>query len=134
MYAKVVWGTADGSLPLILITSEDPTLAPTLHSHGWTTWGEAPPTPAGSATHISPEELRIYAGGQILIKDGNGNPKAPAGWGTLIESLEDQAVVAVLPPGVPLEEENLKAMFAQILDSPSSAVALLPITFLRNHS
>lgn len=54
-------------------------------------------------------------------------PPPPPRWWELVSRIGDRVVVALVPQETPFDEDGLKAMHSRLLDSPDTALAIVPV-------
>ncbi|WP_347350381.1 hypothetical protein [Intrasporangium sp.] len=130
MYAKTLIPGPALAVPTITATTPlGDILFPQLTALGWTTFGQAGPSPAPGTVHISPGEgLRLIIEGETLLEDST-NPAAPPGWWQAVSALDDRVVVVIVPSGrVDLADPDQGRQLSTLQDEGIGVYALLPLT------
>lgn len=123
MYAKILKITNGFDIPMLLVTSPD--VAP-LHARGWRPLGSVVRDPE-AALNIMPDLLTITVNEVVVLADSSGDPMSPPGWWERVSEIEDQVLIVVVPPDTPFDEQGLIKAEAELLDSPATATALVPV-------
>jgi hypothetical protein len=126
MYAKILRVAGGTEIPMLMVTAP-PESVGELHARGWSPWGGRLSRDRGAVVRIMPDRLRITVNGVAILDDPDGDPVSPPGWWELVSRIGDRVVVALVPQETPFDEDGLKAMHSRLLDSPDTALAIVPV-------
>ncbi|MBN9214162.1 MAG: hypothetical protein J0J04_04980 [Microbacterium sp.] len=84
-------------------------------------------TDSGAQLRVMPDHLSLHIDGQSPLDDSDGDPVSPPGWWEQVDRLGGVVFLAVVPTGTPFHPEGLAGAHKQLLDSPETATALVPV-------
>lgn len=127
MYAKVLLPSDPPTAMLICTVDPQTPLLSQLRAQGWTQDTDISLTNEHANLHITSESLVLTVSGKEVLRDYN-NPVAPAGWWKAVSENGDRVIIAFVPDGFDLDEQNIASHLNNAADDDRTAWGYVPLT------